>query len=75
MPAELPDDIFDVVLINEDVIFHDRFIGRTILHVDKDLLLVIEADLGVRDKGRKKDRMGSTTLFTPYTLDHKGDQI
>ena len=75
MPAELPDDIFDVVLINEDVIFHDRFIGRTILHVDKDLLLVIEADLGVRDKGGKKYGMGSAAMFAPYTLDHKGDQI
>lgn len=74
MAAELAEDMFDMILINEGVAFHDLLRVCSVFQAEQDLLLVIEGDLGIRDQGGQKYGMGSSAMLAPYALDTKGDK-
>ena len=68
MLFELGKDIFDVVLIDEVVAFHDRFGGGAAVHGMQNLLLVAQGDLGIGDKEGREKGIGLFAFFTVYTL-------
>lgn len=69
MLPELGEDIFDMVLIDQVVAFHDRLGGGTAVHGVQDLLLVAQGDLGIGDKEGRDQGVGFTAFLTEYTLD------
>ena len=75
MPAELSDDIFDVVLVYEKVLIHDLSRWRSGFRTDEDLLLVIQGDLRVRNQAWEKNGMGFATLFAPDALDRESNKL
>ena len=69
MLFELGEDIFDVVLIDQVVAFHDRFGGGAAVHGMQDLLLVTQGDLGIGDKGGRDQGIRLAAFFTEDALD------
>ena len=72
--SELAQDIFHVVFIYEVVVFQNMLRLLPFFHQVKDLLLVMEGNLGVRDKDGRDEGMGGPAFRTEYTLDSKPDQ-
>ena len=68
MLFELGEDIFDVVLIDQVVAFHDRFGGGTAVHSMQYLLLIPQGDLGIGDKEGGEQGIGLVAFLTAYTL-------
>ena len=68
MLFELGEDIFDVVLINQGVAFHNRFGGGAVVHVMQDLLLVPPGNLGIGDKEGREQGIRLFAFLTVYTL-------
>ena len=68
MLFKLGEDIFDVVLIDQVVAFHDRFGGGGVFHGMQNLLLVAQGDLGIGDKEGRDQGIGLFAFFTVYTL-------
>lgn len=73
VPFELADDIFHVIFINQEVVFHNRFHIFPFFRTVQDLLLVMERNLGVRDQDGRDKGVGYSALRTEYTLDRKPD--
>mgnify|MGYP003540710985 FL=1 len=74
MLSELTDDVLDVVFIDQDIGFHYGSRIIAFFHAVQDLLLVMERDLGVRDKNGRDEGMGNETFCTEHTLDGKADK-
>lgn len=74
MLPELTDDVLDVVFIDQDIGFHYGSGIIAFFHAVQDLLLVMERDLGVRDKNRRYEGMGNEAFCTEHTLDRKADK-
>ena len=74
MLSELTDDVLDVVFIDQDIGFHYGSRIIAFFHAVQDLLLVMERDLGVRDKNRRDEGMGNEAFCTEHTLDGKPDK-
>lgn len=74
MLFELADDIFYVIFIDQEVVFHDRRCIQFFFGAVQDLLLVMEGDLGVRDKDGREEGMGNPAFRTAHTLDRKPDK-
>ena len=68
MLFELGEDVFDVVLIDQVVAFHDRFGGRAAGHGMQDLLLVPQGDLGIGDKEGREQSIRLPAFLTAYAL-------
>jgi len=71
MLSELPDHVFDIVFVNQDISFHDRDRGFPAFHTVKDRLLILEGYLGIRNQERWNECMRGSTLLTPYPLNGK----
>lgn len=71
MLLELPDDVLDIVFVNQVISFHDRGRGIPTFDTEKDLLLILKGDLGIRNQEGRKEGMGCPTLFAPYPLNIK----
>ena len=69
MLFELGEDIFDVVLVDQVVAFHDRLRGGAAVHGLQDLLLVAQRDLGIGDKEGRDQGIRFPAFLTAYTLD------
>ena len=74
MLSELTDDVLDVVFIDQDIVFHYGSRIIAFFHAFQDLLLVMERNLGVRDKNGRDEGMGNETFCTEHTLDGKTDK-
>ena len=74
MLSELTDDVLDVVFIDQDIGFHYGSRIIAFFHAVQDLLLVMERDLGVRDKNRRDEGMGNEAFCKEHTLDGKADK-
>ena len=74
MLSELTDDVLDVVFIDQDIGFHYGSRIIAFFHAVQDLLLVMERDLGVRDKDGRDEGMGNEAFCTEHTLDGKADK-
>lgn len=74
MLSELTDDVLDVVFIDQDIGFHYGSRIIAFFHAVQDLLLVMERDLGVRDKNGRNEGMGNKAFCTEHTLDGKADK-
>ena len=74
MLSELTDDVLDVVFIDQDIGFHYGSRIIAFFHAFQDLLLVMERDLGVRDKNGRDEGMGNEAFCTEHTLDGKADK-
>ena len=74
MLSELTDDVLDVVFIDQDIGVHYGSRIIAFFHAFQDLLLVMERDLGVRDKNGRDEGMGNETFCTEHTLDGKADK-
>lgn len=74
MFSELTDDVLDVVFIDQKIIFHDGSGIHPLFCAVQDLLLVMERDLGVRDKNGRDEGMGNEAFCTEHTLDGKSDE-
>ncbi len=74
MPFELADDIFHVIFIDQEVVFHNGLYIQAFYGAVEDLLLVMEGDLGVRDKDGRDEGMGNAAFRTAHTLDRKADK-
>ena len=74
MLSELTDDVLDVVFIDQDIGFHYGSRIIAFFHAVQDLLLVMERDLGVRDKNGRNEGMGNKAFCTEHTLDGKTDK-
>ena len=74
MPFELADNGFDVIFIDQEVVFHHLPHVLPFYCTVQDLLLVLEGDLGVRDEEGGDQGMGNPALGTKYTLDGKAQQ-
>ena len=74
MLSELTDDVLDVVFIDQDIGFHYGSRIIAFFHAVQDLLLVMERNLGVRDKNRRDEGMGNEAFCTEHTLDGKTDK-
>lgn len=70
---ELAEDIFDVILINQEILPHDGFYIQPLFSTVQDLLLVMERNLRVRNQNGGDQRMGNETLCTKYALYRKPD--
>ena len=68
MLFKLGEDIFDVVLIDQVVAFHDRLWGGGVFHGLQNLLLVSQGDLGIGDKEGREQGIRLATFPTVYTL-------
>ena len=68
MLFEPGEDIFDVVLIDQGVAFHDRFWGGAAVYGLQNLLLVSQGDLGIGDKEGREQGIGLFAFLTVYTL-------
>ena len=68
MLFKLGENIFDVILIDQVVAFHDRFGGGAAVHGMQNLLLVAQGDLGIGDKEGRDQGIGLFAFFTVYTL-------
>lgn len=69
MFLKLGEEIFDVVLIDQVVAFHDQFGGGAAVHGLQYFLLVAQGDLGIGDKEGREQCIGLLAFFTVYTLD------
>ena len=74
MLSELTDDVLDVVFIDQKIVFHDGSGIHPFFCAVQDLLLVMERDLGVRDKNGRNEGMGNKAFCTEHTLDGKTDK-
>ena len=74
MLSELTDDVLDVVFIDQKIVFHDGSGIHPLFHAVQDLLLIMERDLGVRDKDGRDEGMGNEAFCTEHTLDGKADK-
>ena len=74
MLSELTDDVLDVVFIDQDIGFHYGSRIIAFFHAVQDLLLVMERDLGVRDKNGRNEGVGNKAFCTEHTLDGKADK-
>ena len=74
MLSELTDDVLDVVFIDQEIVFHDGPGIHPLFCAVQDLLLVMERDLGVRDKNGRNEGMGNKAFCTEHTLDGKTDK-
>ena len=74
MLSELTDDVLDVVFIDQDIGFHYGSRIIAFFHAFQDLLLVMERDLGVRDKNGRNEGVGNKAFCTEHTLDGKADK-
>ena len=68
MLFELGEDIFDVVLVDQGVGFHDWSGGGAAVHVMQDLLLVLPGNLGIGDKEGREQGIRLAAFLTVYTL-------
>ena len=68
-------DIFDVVLIDQVIAFHDRFGGGGVFHGLRDLLLVMPGDLGIGDKEGRDQCIRLPTFLTEDALDAEAERI
>lgn len=69
MPAELPDDVLDVIFINQEIPLHDSFHRAPAFVTAEDLQLIIKSHLRIRDKRGRDQRVGNPTLAAKDTLD------
>lgn len=67
----LPDDVFDIVFVDQVISFHDRDRGIPVLGTAKDILLVFKGYLGIWYQEGRKECMGCSVLPAPYPLDVK----
>ncbi len=74
MPFELADDIFHVIFIDQEVVFHNGPYIQAFYGAVEDLLLVMERYLGIRDKEGREEGMGNPAFLTAHTLDRKRDK-
>ena len=74
MLSELTDDVLDVVFIDQKIVFHDGSGIHPLFCAVQDLLLVMERDLGVRDKNGRNEGVGNKAFCTEHTLDGKTDK-
>lgn len=74
MLSELTDDVLDVVFIDQKIVFHDGSGIHPFFCAVQDLLLVMERDLGVRDKNGRNEGVGNKAFCTEHTLDGKTDK-
>ena len=62
MVSELPQDIFYVVLIDQEIPLHDIIGGTVFFYGADDILLVLEGGLRIGDEEGWDERMGMVTF-------------
>lgn len=72
MFSELPDDVFDIVFVNQVISFHDRDREIPVFGTEKDSLLILKGYLGIRNQEGWKECMGFLAFLAPYPLNVKG---
>lgn len=75
MPAELAEDIFCIIFIDQEIPQHDIIRRTMAFKAAEKFLLVPEGNLGIRDKYRWDKGMGGGAFFAPDTLyneEHEG---
>lgn len=73
MSPVLSENVFYIVLIDQDVAFQDMSKRSTTFRAIYDYLLVTQRDLRIRDNERRNKSMGFMTGFTPEPLDRESD--
>ena len=68
MAPELPQDIFYIVLIDQEITLHDMVGGMAFLLGADDILLVPEGGLRIRDEEGRDERMGMAAFPAQDTL-------
>lgn len=71
---KLADDVFDVILIDQEIGLHYGTRIRAFFHAVQDLLLIMEWDLGIRDQDGREQGMGNEAFCAKHTLDGKADK-
>jgi len=72
VPPELPEDMFRIVLIDQEILQHDRIRGAMVFQAVEKPLLVVEGDLGIRDQEGWDKGMGMVAFFAPDALYKEG---
>ncbi len=72
MFPELSEDIFRIIFIDQEILLHDIIQRAMVFHTVKKVLLILEKNPGIRDKGRWDKSMGMVTFFTPDALYNEG---
>lgn len=68
MVPELPQDIFYVVLIDQEIPLHDIICGTVVFEGADDILLIPEGGLRIRDEEGWNERMGMVAFPAQDTL-------
>lgn len=74
MFPELSEDIFYVVLIDQEISQHDIIWGTMVFHTVKKILLVFERDLGIRYQDRRDKGMGMLAFQAQNALYNEGHE-
>lgn len=72
MSPELPEDIFGIVLINQEIPQHDVIRRAMAFYTVKKVLLVFERNAGIRYKDRRDEGMGMLAFLAPDALYNEG---